>query len=159
AGQTTVPAAGRAGHAGEVRGMERLVVEVLGAHSGRAQDEIDRRERLSRLIADSLGAAGFIAELGRRLGRELSPTLFWEHPSAELLARYLASGEHATEHRTGHTWGPGDTAIAVVGLACRFPGAASAAELWDLLVHGRDAIRDIPADRWPVADYLDPDVS
>nr|MDQ3935742.1 polyketide synthase [Actinomycetota bacterium] len=39
-------------------------------------------------------------------------------------------------------------AIAVVGLACRLPGAASPDAFWRLLRDGRDAIADAPADRW-----------
>lgn len=35
-----------------------------------------------------------------------------------------------------------DTAIAVVGMACRFPGANDLARFWDLLRQGREAIRD-----------------
>jgi acyl transferase domain-containing protein len=35
--------------------------------------------------------------------------------------------------------------IAVVGIGCRLPGASGPGELWDLLVHGRDAITEIPA--------------
>ncbi len=38
--------------------------------------------------------------------------------------------------------------IAVVGVAGRFPGAASTPELWRDLLEGRDAITEIPADRW-----------
>jgi 6-methylsalicylic acid synthase len=42
--------------------------------------------------------------------------------------------------------------IAIVGMACRFPGGISTTEaLWDLLVAGRDALDDIPADRWEAA--------
>ncbi len=40
-----------------------------------------------------------------------------------------------------------DEPIAVVGLACRFPGADSPEELWQLLVDGRDAIGEVPPDR------------
>ncbi|WP_037826876.1 SDR family NAD(P)-dependent oxidoreductase [Streptomyces sp. NRRL B-1347] len=38
--------------------------------------------------------------------------------------------------------------IAVVGLACRFPGASDGHEFWQLLRTGTDAIREAPDDRW-----------
>jgi acyl transferase domain-containing protein len=40
--------------------------------------------------------------------------------------------------------------VAVVGLGCRFPGGANDPEsFWRLLDAGADAIREVPADRWP----------
>ena len=48
--------------------------------------------------------------------------------------------------------------IAIVGLGCRFPGGAdSAAAFWELLRAGVDAVREVPADRWDVEAYYDPD--
>ncbi len=48
--------------------------------------------------------------------------------------------------------------VAVVGMACRFPGGADDPEaFWHLLRSGHDAIGEIPADRWSNADYFDPD--
>src|SRR5215472_8497950 len=39
--------------------------------------------------------------------------------------------------------------IAIVGMACRFPGGAnSPQEFWDLLKTGRDAITEVPAGRF-----------
>ncbi|MBI1357397.1 MAG: SDR family NAD(P)-dependent oxidoreductase [Acidobacteria bacterium] len=50
--------------------------------------------------------------------------------------------------------------IAVVGLGCRFPGGAQDAEsLWRLLCDGVDAVTEVPADRWDVDAYYDPDPS
>ena len=46
--------------------------------------------------------------------------------------------------------------IAIVGIACRFPGADDPAALWQLLQDGRDAITEVPGDRWNVDDYYDP---
>jgi acyl transferase domain-containing protein/NADPH:quinone reductase-like Zn-dependent oxidoreductase/acyl carrier protein len=40
------------------------------------------------------------------------------------------------------------TQIAVIGRACRLPGAKSVDELWSLLAEGRCAVTQIPADRW-----------
>ncbi|GFG69355.1 phthiocerol/phenolphthiocerol synthesis polyketide synthase type I PpsD [Mycolicibacter senuensis] len=48
--------------------------------------------------------------------------------------------------------------IAVVGIGCRFPGEASGPDAyWDLLAGGRDAITEIPPDRWDADEYYDPD--
>ncbi|GAB3135936.1 type I polyketide synthase [Tsukamurella serpentis] len=48
--------------------------------------------------------------------------------------------------------------IAVVGIGCRLPGGVrSAAEFWDLLDAGRDAITDIPDERWSRSRYYEPD--
>ncbi|MBP2630953.1 MAG: pksL 6, partial [Firmicutes bacterium] len=38
--------------------------------------------------------------------------------------------------------------IAVIGLSCRFPGANTLEEYWQLLLEGRSAIRSVPRERW-----------
>jgi acyl transferase domain-containing protein/phosphopantetheinyl transferase len=39
--------------------------------------------------------------------------------------------------------------VAVVGMACVFPGADDARAFWRNIVSGRDAIREVPPGRWP----------
>ncbi|AGC45620.1 polyketide synthase [Myxococcus stipitatus DSM 14675] len=38
--------------------------------------------------------------------------------------------------------------IAIVGMACRYPGASSVESYWRMLQEGRDAVREVPTDRW-----------
>ncbi len=48
--------------------------------------------------------------------------------------------------------------IAVIGMSCRFPGGANNPEdYWKLLQNGVNAIREVPAERWNIEDYYDPE--
>jgi len=52
--------------------------------------------------------------------------------------------------------------IAVIGMSCRFPGGAnSPEEYWRLLRERRDAVREVPPERWGREEYvrLDPDAA
>ncbi|MBG0813141.1 type I polyketide synthase [Planomonospora sp. ID82291] len=46
--------------------------------------------------------------------------------------------------------------VAVVGMACRYPGGATVEDFWDLLRRGGDAVREVPPSRWDVDAYYDP---
>ncbi|WP_431165614.1 SDR family NAD(P)-dependent oxidoreductase [Tenacibaculum halocynthiae] len=48
--------------------------------------------------------------------------------------------------------------IAIVGIGCRYPGESSSPDkFWDLLVNKKDAIIDIPKDRWDQRKFYDGD--
>lgn len=48
--------------------------------------------------------------------------------------------------------------IAIVGFGCRFPGGANDADsFWSLLRDGANAVREVPRNRWNIADYFDSD--
>jgi acyl transferase domain-containing protein/NADPH:quinone reductase-like Zn-dependent oxidoreductase/SAM-dependent methyltransferase/acyl carrier protein len=48
--------------------------------------------------------------------------------------------------------------IAIIGIGCRFPGGVNDAEsFWKLLLERKDAVSDVPADRWNVERYYDPE--
>jgi acyl transferase domain-containing protein/acyl carrier protein len=60
----------------------------------------------------------------------------------------MASAEHLVPQSSG---------FAIVGYAARFPGAADTDEFWDVLRQGRDAVSEVPEDRWDVEEFFDPD--
>ena len=140
-----------------------LTARLCGPLWSIAPADLDPRERFSRYGLDSAGATAWIAELAAELGRELSPTLIWGYPSVDDLARYLEGkdGEAgAVSPAPLSTLAPSVTAaepIAIVGMACRFPGAPDLAAYWRLLCDGIDATGEIPADRWDRDAWYDPD--
>ncbi|ODA30454.1 hypothetical protein A6X21_00520 [Planctopirus hydrillae] len=52
---------------------------------------------------------------------------------------------------------PAQEPIAVIGLSCLFPEAASAEEFWSNIRRGVDCIREIPQTHWNVSDYFHAD--
>ncbi|MFD0364918.1 SDR family NAD(P)-dependent oxidoreductase [Nocardia sp. GCM10030253] len=68
-----------------------------------------------------------------------------------LLTRALRRIQELEAEQHGHE------PIAVVGIGCRLPGGANSPDnYWDLLISGRDAIVEVPADRWPITDPAQP---
>jgi acyl transferase domain-containing protein/NADPH:quinone reductase-like Zn-dependent oxidoreductase/SAM-dependent methyltransferase/acyl carrier protein len=46
--------------------------------------------------------------------------------------------------------------IAIIGIGCRFPGGINDTEsYWNLLLEGREAVGDVPADRWNIERFFD----
>jgi acyl transferase domain-containing protein/NAD(P)-dependent dehydrogenase (short-subunit alcohol dehydrogenase family) len=51
----------------------------------------------------------------------------------------------------------GSGRLAIIGIGCLFPGAQDKGAYWANVREGIDAISDIPATHWKVADYFNPD--
>ena len=97
---------------------------------------------------DSLMATELRNRLNRMLGDELevSGTAVFDYPHSRGLARHLAAelGEPASEQPIERRITSRDQggAVAIVGMACRFPGAASLQAFWRQLDAGADAVTD-----------------
>ncbi|MGH3380476.1 MAG: SDR family NAD(P)-dependent oxidoreductase, partial [Actinoallomurus sp.] len=141
-----------------VRHVQAQAATVLGHPD---PDAIPPGRPFQELGFDSLTAVELRNQLTTITGRNLPPTLIFDHPTPNALAKYLRA--ELTGHRaaaaTTVTTAAADEPIAIVGMACRFPGGVrSPEELWDLVTAERDAIADLPADRgWDLDKVFDPD--
>ncbi|WP_156753676.1 type I polyketide synthase [Actinokineospora pegani] len=110
------------------------------------ESEFDRP--LRDFGVSSRSATMLAAKISEELGEAQPSTLVWTAPTIADLARTLAEGARRAAARAES--GPVDPGapIAVVGLACRLPGAPSAERFWSLLTRGEDAIGEVPPGRW-----------
>ncbi|WP_225409382.1 type I polyketide synthase [Stigmatella hybrida] len=140
--------------------LREWLVQQVASQVGIEARAVGTAEPFFALGMGSVFATKLIAELARWLDRPLSPTLVWEHPTIDKLARHLSGADAPKVELQAQKLEAGvDEAepIAIVGLACRFPNAPDAGAFWRVLQEGRDCVTEVPGDRWDASLYYDPE--
>jgi acyl transferase domain-containing protein len=128
-----------------------LVRVEAAAVLGAAIAQIEPDKAFRELGFDSLGAVELRNRLREATGLSLPAAVVFNHPTPTALAAFLrlrARGAPAAEMKRAVAAVADEEPIAIVGIACRFPGGASSPQhFWRLLAEGRDAIGGFPGDR------------
>ncbi|WP_079186724.1 type I polyketide synthase [Streptomyces sp. TSRI0107] len=140
--------------------------DTYGAHDTHGPDREDAAagDTFHALGLESAGAVELRNRLTRLLGVRLPVAVAFDHPSPRALAAHLHAlmydepTDPGTHDIRPTAASPGEP-IAIIGMACRYPGGVSTPEeLWRLVAEGTDAIGEFPTDRgWDIDDLYDPD--
>ncbi|MFI1919558.1 type I polyketide synthase [Nocardia sp. NPDC020380] len=136
------------------------VAKALGHDAGHA---FDPERPLRELGFDSLTTVEVRNRLAAVTGLTLPASLLFDHPSIVALSAHLhellAGGLTATPAPVAGTTADPAEPLAVVAMACRFPGGVrTPEELWDLVTGEVDALSPMPADRgWNLGSLYHPD--
>ncbi|WP_213450093.1 type I polyketide synthase, partial [Rhizomonospora bruguierae] len=159
-----VAAIAGSGFAGRLAGLgadaaAALVLTAVRTHAaavlGHASPEaIQPDQAFGELGFDSLSAVEFRNVLSAAVDVRLPATMVFDYPTPAELARFIVSELRETTTSSAPAPAAVTTAattadpIAIVGMACRYPGdVGSPDDLWGLVREGADAIGAFPSDR------------
>lgn len=130
----------------------KLVALIVGKLEETLGSAIDIDTPLMEMGLDSIAGTGFVGDLESELKVELPPTLLFNYPTVNALAAYLHKKQDGemTFAPIGLCGQVGlVTAVAIVGMSCRFPGdVEDPAAFWELLEAGCCTSSTVPYGRW-----------
>ncbi|MGQ4483259.1 type I polyketide synthase [Streptomyces sp. SAS_276] len=145
------------------RAVLGLVRDVVAAALGHASAEaLDVGQTFKTLGLDSMTAVEVRNRLTTATGLTLPTTVVFDRPTPRDLARYVRDrlvGVASDAPPVAAVRPAADEPVAIIGMACRYPGGTTAPEdLWRLVAEERDAVSDFPEDRgWDLGALYDPD--
>lgn len=135
--------------------LQTWITTQIAQRTGIPLVEIDPRHPFAYYGLDSKESLGLLGTLSDLLNRELSPSLLYEYPSIAAFTAYLTGTAHSKQTVISSQTRTNQEPIAIVGIGCRFPQAATPADFWQLLVNSKDAITEVPPERWDPSVFFD----
>src|SRR3569833_331712 len=151
---------------------------VMSCTSGKSFTETDSRSLFKAVVSEILnetlmfnkvldgcltqardftGRSCLILPFGPTQNASTLASLVQSQTKLEVTLRQAPDYTHpASSSSIGNHGSTGKCKLAIVGMAGRFPDAASHEKLWELLTKGLDVHRVVPKDRFPVETHYDP---
>lgn len=146
----------------ETYGVDSILIGQISSVLGKFFDGVKSTMFFEIRSIDEM-LAYFLENHGQRLEEIVFPDTAPDTETVAAQARVNATEKAAVTVREkppatvrANTAPKNSEPIAVIGMSGRFPGGENLADFWENLKTGRSCIGHIPADRWPVEGFYEP---
>lgn len=147
-----------------------------------APERFQGNVRFEEYGVDSVLIASAVKHIEKVVGAPIEPGFLLEYPTLDTLSGFLAVRHPERFASAAPTTleappvGPAEQAptpsprkhqdaptarsaspIAIVGMACRFPGGSDTEQFWETLASGTCAVREVPRERWDASRFYSPE--
>ena len=145
--------------------IEQWIISRISKKLGLASELIESEKSFVYYGLDSIMSLEMTEDLSALLKRPVPADSVYNFPTIASLAKWLDQKDKPASIHSNQTLSVSKRAdrdpnshgpIAIVGMACRFPGANNISSYWDLLATGKDAVCEVPDTRWNIDAYYDP---
>jgi polyketide synthase PksL len=163
--------------------LETWLSEAIRRHVPARPGRLSRRKNFMDLGVKSASLMAVVSELETDFDLTLNPTLLFEYPNLESLARFLrdeypelddglkgraevappvttetaTAPSPKTRAAAGQRGQIDEHSIAIIGMDGRFAGADTIDQFWQNLLDETDLIRAVPRNHWDIRPWFDPD--
>jgi polyketide synthase PksN len=163
--------------------LEEELIKSLATALYMEQSDIDVETPFAEMGLDSVIGVEWIQSLNKQYASDLAASCVYDYPTIRQLADFLEKDLSKRQQTTVQSISPLSLddifqqvqntmpnqrsdlassalrckeAIAIVGMAGKYPSASNLTEYWDNLVQGKNGIQEVPLSRWKLSDYYDP---
>ncbi|HBI36193.1 MAG: hypothetical protein A2015_05060 [Spirochaetes bacterium GWF1_31_7] len=145
---------------------EFFLKKILSQELHIPTSDLDSEINFNEFGIDSIILVDIIKKIEKDLMIDFDPTSFWKYPTIKKLGEYINGLMHEKNEVEKDFFSTNrlsqnkivedkhSSKVAIIGVACNFPGAKNKEIFWENLKNGLSNIKEVPGDRWKINDYF-----
>ncbi len=128
--------------------MKQLIADAVGTNVA----DVDNNTSFASLGLSSIQGIQLAEKLSAEVGFEIPASALYDYFTINALTNHILGVDESTDIAQAANNQVNQEPIAIIGMACKFPGAENVDEFWSNLLNQVDSIETVPADRWNYKD-------
>ncbi len=136
----------------KISALQKTMKELIAAAIESNPADIDNNTSFANLGLSSIQGIQLAEKLSAEVGFEIPASALYDYFTIHSLTNHILGVDDDATIAKSENIQASHEPIAIIGMACKFPGAENVDEFWSNLINQVDSIETVPADRWNYKD-------